>query len=347
MTQTRRHYRNAALAVTLTIVGLTGCSQIVKTGANTALRFSEKYVVPPLFTLGDANQACETSNTLAPIVLATKSMGADAAKMMVMANAGAALCAEEHALNAEMAYLRYSKLNQVEAAQDARIEQKHWAEVAARRQYTAYQDFTERYERKYRFKMGDSCPAMKTDMEKTIYMLGLVSGLQAVVNDTAAQGVVEVPRDIVATVERGMKCLDNNQFWGAPLAVRAAIWTLLPGASEGKPDPWQTMKDQTKVGEAKGIRLAHAVYAMAAQANGKPELIRDSLQTYGKTINDNMAVNSKYRLFDVMASQMVRGIGDRYWMENTGTRMPDASGYSQFWDSKPVETGPAINIDDL
>ncbi len=59
------------------------------------------------------------------------------------------------------------------------------------------------------------------------------------------------PKDIAAVVERGMTCLDNAKFWGAPNATRAVIWTLLPGAGDGKPDPYQTLKQSTQIGEQK------------------------------------------------------------------------------------------------
>ncbi|MFX7194157.1 hypothetical protein ABTI46_20285, partial [Acinetobacter baumannii] len=81
-------------------------------------------------------------------------------------------------------------------------------------------------------------------------------------------GSVNVPKDIAAIVERGMVCLDNQKFWGAPNATRAVIWTLLPGANEGKPDPYETLKQSVQIGEQKGVRLSHALYAVAAQASG-------------------------------------------------------------------------------
>ena len=43
----------------------------------------------------------------------------------------AGICAEQKALEAELRYLRASKVNQVTEAQDARIEQKRWAALAA------------------------------------------------------------------------------------------------------------------------------------------------------------------------------------------------------------------------
>ena len=37
---------------------LSGCSYVVKSGANVALQFSEKYIVPPILSGGDADMAC-------------------------------------------------------------------------------------------------------------------------------------------------------------------------------------------------------------------------------------------------------------------------------------------------
>ncbi len=342
---TVRRVRQGLTVVAASALLMTGCSQIIKGGATIALRFSENHLVPPIVQMEDTNMICQSGNSMTPLIVATQSMGADPTKMAVLLYAGAGLCAEDEALKAELNYLRSARAGKVEEAQDARIEQKRWAEIAARRQFAAYQMFNQTWERDYKIKLGDQCPSMKTDLDQTIYLLGMVSGLQAVTNDINAQGAVNVPKDIAAIVERGMKCLDNEKFWGTPTAIRAAIWTLLPGASEGKPDPFQTMKDQTRIGERTGVRLPHAIYALAAQATGKDEYIRDALRTYGKTVENNMAVNPKFKLFDAMGAHLVMGIADRYWTEKTGTRTPDG-GLTRFWDEKPAdETG--INVDDL
>jgi hypothetical protein len=342
---TVRKIRQGVAVIASAVFLLSGCSQIYKTGGNLALRFSESYFVPPIIAMSDTQMACESGTALTPLIVATQNLGADPTKMSVLLYASAGLCAEKAALEQELLYLRASRDGKIEAAQDARITQKRWAEIAARRQFAGYQMFAEKWERDYRIKLGDQCPTMKTDLDKTIYLLGMVSGLQAVINDINAQGVVNVPKDIAAIVERGMKCLDNEKFWGTPLAIRAAIWTLLPGASEGKPDPFQTMKDATRIGERTGVRLPHAIYALAAQATGKDELIRDALRTYGKSVEDNMPVNPKYRLFDAMGGELVYSISDRYWTEKTGTRTPDG-GLMRFWDEKPADEA-GINVDDL
>lgn len=312
---------------------LSGCSYVVKSGANVALGFSEKHIVPPILAGGDADMACNTGTALTPAIMATKDMGADPTKMAVLLYSAAGMCAENRALEAELRYLRASKDGKVSEAQDARVEQKRWAALASERQYTGYQLFAERWQAKYKYTLGESCPTMKKDLDQTIYLLGMMSGLQAMTNDINSGGAVNVPKDIAAIVERGMTCLDNNKFWGAPMATRAVIWTLLPGANEGKPDPYQTLKQSMQIGEQKGVRLAHALYAVAAQASGDDEKIRDALRSYAASTEEDKPVNPEFKLIDAMAGQMVRSIADRYWTEHTGVRAGD-DGMKVFWDDQ-------------
>lgn len=345
MSKVKRLCQGMALAVT-TIFTLSGCSYVIKTGANVALGFSENHIVPPILAMDDADMVCASGNALTPVIMSTKDMGADPTRMAVLMYSSAGLCAENHALESELRYMRAAKANNVSEAQDARIEQKRWAALAARRQYAGYTLFAERWESKYRFKLGDSCPTMKKDLDKTVYLLGMLSGLQAVTNDINSGGQVNVPKDIAAIVERGMACLDNQQFWGTPNATRAVIWTLLPGAGDGKADPYQTLKASMAIGEKAGVRLPHALYAVAATASGDQAKIRDALRSYGASIGDDKPVNPDYRLINAMAGIMVRSIADRYWTEHTGVRMADDAGYTTFWDDKPDDGLGGIDLFD-
>ncbi len=76
--------------------------------------------------------------------MSTKDMGADPTRMAVLLYAASGMCAERQALEQELRYLRASKAGQVSEAQDARIEQKRRAAVAAERQYSGYQLFAKR-----------------------------------------------------------------------------------------------------------------------------------------------------------------------------------------------------------
>ncbi|MEN8381939.1 hypothetical protein [Acinetobacter radioresistens] len=311
----------------------TGCSYAVKSGTNLALGFSERHIVPPILAMNDSDMVCNSGNALTPAIMATKDMGGDPTRIAVLLYTASGMCAENQALEAELRYLRASKSGNVTEAQDARIEQKRWAATAAQRQYTAYQLFAERWEAKHKATLGDSCPTMRSDLDQTVYLLGMISGLQAMTNDINSGGEANVPKDIAAIVERGMTCLDNNKFWGAPQATRAVIWTLLPGSGDGKPDPYQTLKQSVQIGEQKGVRMSHALYAIAAQASGDDNKIRDALRTYHASLAEDKPINPDYRLIDTMAGMMVRGISDRYWTENTGVRTAEG-GMSSFWDEQ-------------
>ena len=321
---------------------LSGCSQVVKSGANIALGFSEKHIVPPILAMDDADMACNSGNALTPAIMSTKDMGADPTRIAVLLYASSGICAENQALEAELDYLRASKAGRVSEAQDARIQQKRWAAIAAQRQYAGYQLLEKRWATKYNKALGEGCPKMKSDLDQTVYLMGMISGLQAMTNDINSGGAVHVPKDIAAIVERGMVCLDNAKFWGAPEAARAVIWTLLPGAGDGKPDPYQTLKQSVQLGEQKGVRLSHALYAVAAQASGDDAKIRDALKTFATARSEEKPVNPQFRLVDSMAQNMVQGISDRYWTEHTGIRSSE-DGMQRFWDDQDS----SAELDDL
>lgn len=115
--------------VALTSLLFSGCSQVVKTGANVALGFSEKHIVPPILTMEDAEMVCNSGNALTPAIMSTKDMGADPTRVAVLLYSASGICAENQALEAELRYLRASKAGNVSEAQDARIEQKRWGRL--------------------------------------------------------------------------------------------------------------------------------------------------------------------------------------------------------------------------
>jgi len=153
-----------------------------------------------VLAMDDAEMVCNSGNALTPAIMSTKEMGADPTRVAVLMYSAAGICAEQKALDAELRYMRASKANQVTEAQDARVEQKRWAALAAQRQYTGYQMFQKRYEKKYNVALGESCPTLKGDTEQTVYLLGMLSGLQAMTNDINSGGAVQVPKDIAAVV---------------------------------------------------------------------------------------------------------------------------------------------------
>ncbi|REH39835.1 hypothetical protein DFR26_0026 [Paraperlucidibaca baekdonensis] len=311
--------------------------------SNQALRFVERNLVPPMLQDNDVRMACQSGVATAPLIMATENLGADANQLGTLLYTTAGLCAEIDATEAELRYLRAARAGNVEEAQDARISQKRFAELAARRQLLAYQRFVTYYEKRYDIEIGEQCTDFYKDFDEFVYMLGLVTGLQAVLNDIVAQQVVGVPLDIAAKAERAFTCLDNKKWWGVPLAARAVVWNVLPGADEGK-DPWGALNASMALGEEAGVRLPHAMYALSAAGKDDQARLRDAIRRFAN-VKEGFKPNVDYRLADSIAGLLITTLSDRMWTEGAGTRTPSGM-LGKFWDEK-AERAEGIDISDL
>lgn len=339
--------RALRLCAIASLVLLTACTPIKRFGANQSLRFMENNLVGPMLESHDADLACYSGASVAPLIQSTSGMGADNQQLLTLLYLTAATCAEQTAFEQELRYLRASRSKQVEEAQDARITQKRYAELAARRQYQSYRNFANYYEQRFDIRIGDSCPTFDQDIDELIYLLGLIQGLQAIQNDINSQNAVGVPKDIAAKTERAMTCLDNEKWWGAPMASRALVWNMLPGSGEGQ-NPWQVLEQSRQIGERRGVRLAHALYVISATAKNDEQHLRSALRAFGSTqaANSSFTLNESYAQVDAISSSNVMNNADRYWTTNAGTRTP-IGGLLRFWDEKQQPVDTAIEIDDL
>lgn len=311
--------------------------------ANQGLRFVEKKLVPPMLKESDVLMACQSGVATAPLIMATENLGADANQLGTLLYTTAGLCAEVEMYENELRYLRAARAGQVEEAQDARVAQKRFAELAARRQLVAYERFVKYYEKRYDIKIGEECTDFYSDFHEFVYMLGIMSGLQALVNDITAQQVVGVPMDIAAKAERAFSCLDNNKWWGVPLAARAVVWNTLPGADEGK-DVWAAFNQAMVIGEKAGVRLPHAFYAISALGKDDKARLRDGIKRY-VNVKEDFKANPQYRLVDALAGMVIGGLSDKLWTEGVGTRTPPGM-LGKFWDEK-AEKAEAVDVGDL
>lgn len=339
----------SALAAIGIIVLLPGCAAVdagQKFGANQALRFTERNLVPPMLTDNDIGMACASGESITPLILATGGLGADTDQMATMLYTTAAICAENRSIEEQLRYIRAARSNSVEDAQDARLAQKRLAATAAERQYNAYQRLEHYYQNTQHLALGEKCPTFDRDFDEMVYMLGLIAGMQAISNDTASQGQVGVPKDIAAKVDRAMTCLNNEKWFGVPLAMRATVWSLLPGAGSGK-DPWESLQQALRIGERQGVRLPHALYAMTAFMKADEPRLRDAFRSYAATLDrPDFKANPRFRLVDRMGSMVVLNVADLYWTEHTGTRAPLDLGH--FWDEKSANGADSgVQIDDL
>jgi len=324
----------------LTTFGMSGCALIESNVSGTTLGILEDGFTPPTLKMGDVDLACSFAMANGPLVGAARNFYGDPSLMETVLLSSAGACSENAAVAEEMRYLRAARDKKSDEAQDARIAQKRLLATAAERQFTAHFRMRTKLEQKYFFKYGTSCPAFKRDFDELVYLLGSVAGLQAMQNDIAAQQSVGVPTDTAPLVEKAMKCLDNEKWWGAPEAARAAIWSIIPGGSEGK-DVKGTFDRDMAIGEAKGVRLAHVMAAVAAQSGDDTQRIRQVLKRFVSV--KNFKQSDDYRLIDAIAQSQLQNVSDRMWTQGAGTRTPIAS-LGKFWDEK---VGGDIDVDSL
>jgi hypothetical protein len=318
---------------------LTGCASVQGGITNFAIGIVEDRIVPPILELNDVDMGCQFATSSFPLISgATRAFYGDPALLEALLYTTSAVCSEKQSVDEELRYLRATRANQVLEAQDARIIQKRLLEITAKRQFSAFKLMRSHLEEKYEFQYGEKCPVFKRDYDELTYILGTIAGLQAVINDIASQQMVGVPTDIAPLSERAMSCVSNTKWWGVPLAARAVVWNILPGGAEGK-DVWGSFNRAMIIGERGGVRLAHVMYAISAQAGGDEMRFRDATKRWATATS--FKPSNQYRLVEDISTLTMTNLSDRYWSEKTGTRTPIAS-IGKYWDES---SSPVIDID--
>lgn len=321
-------------AVLMLAFVLQGCGMIYKTTGDVLVNYSEDEMVPYLMGTSDTAMACASGQALTPLLMSFEAVGSHPQKLGVLVNVVAGSCAEHKAVEAELRYLRALEQQDVDAAQDARIQQKRFAALAAERQYKSYKLVTEQYG----LAENGTCPRLRSEFDSLVWMVGQLGGVQALLNDSTAQGTVGVPRDIAARAERAMTCMDNERWWGVPKAIRAALWNTLPGMKPEGADVWATLEESVDRGFENGVRLPSALYVMAAQGVNDDERIRKGIREFA---NRDFEANPEYRMLDAIAHSQIRAVSDRMWTEATGQRTP-VGGLGTFWDDQEDESNEDI-----
>jgi hypothetical protein len=321
----------------------TGCAKVEGAATNLAINLIERRILPPQLAMDDVDMACRFATGNFPLISGgTRAFHGDPSLLEAVLYTSSAVCSEKRAVEEELRYLRAARRNQIEEAQDARIAQKRLLELTARRQLAGYERMRDKLQAKYNFEFGEKCPKFERDFDEMVFVLGTISGLQAVVNDIASQQAVGVPTDIAPKAERALKCVSNAKWWGAPNAARAVVWNILPGMSEGK-DVWGTFNLSMAIGERTGVRLPHVMYALAALSIGDTARFRDATKRFSNV--KDFRVSKDYRLVEEISVATMSNLSDRYWTENVGTRTPVGS-MGKYWDEEAAMP-EGMNVDDL
>ncbi len=323
---------------------LSGCgavnNMIYKTTGDVMQGFSRDHTVPYLMASNDLAMGCSMSEATAPLLMSFGRVTTEPDQLAVMLYLSAGGCAEEQAREFELDALAAMNAMNANAAEDAMIRQKRAYVLASERYFKGWQH----HEAHYGEAGTGECPDFSNDLDEFMYMAGLLSGLQALNAQIQSTSSIGVPANIGSVVARATGCLENDKWWGAPMALRATVWAMIPGAEPEGEDAFERLNMADEQGEAAGVRLPHVFHAIAASNKGDQALLKDVIREHAESLEQTPA-NPDWRFVDAMATNMIVALSDRLWVEHTGHRTPLGQ-LGTFWDD-PREEVETMNLDDL
>ncbi len=326
---------------------LAGCSAnpIYSTTGMVLANYAEGEATPYVLQMTDAQMSCSLGEGVDPLLYSfsrvTSAPDAVGSLLMLLS----ANCAEYRAWEAELTYLRANFKGDVSEAKDAREATKRFNAVVAERRLTSFNRAMAAYD----FDTAQEpveCPFLFNDQDELTFLLGLVTGMQAIVNDANSGAMVGVPRSIAAQAERAATCLDNEKWAGIPNAVRSMVWLLLPDTRPNlAPDPWAVLDHSVELGIEQGLRVSSALQVVAAETFGRPDVLASAIARFAES-EETFEVNERYRMVDLVGATVVQFSSDKHWSANYGYRTPNTffGKMSPESDAGAVET---MSLDDL
>ncbi|MCK2150298.1 hypothetical protein MYE70_14640 [Marinobacter alexandrii] len=323
---------------------LSGCgavnNMLYKTTGDVMQGFSRDHTVPYLLESSDLAMGCAMSEATAPLLMSFGRVTSEPDQLAVMLYLSAGGCAEEKAREFELDGLAAMHAMNANEAEDALIRQKRAYVLASERYFKGWKH----HNAYYGAPGTGECPDFADDKDEFIYLAGLLSGLQALNAQIQSTSSIGVPANVGSIVARATACLENDKWWGAPMALRATVWAMIPGAQPEGEDAFERLGIADGQGEAAGVRLPHVFHAIAAINKGDQDLVKDVIREHARSLEQTPA-NADWRFVDAMATNMIVAISDRLWVENTGHRTPLGQ-LGTFWDDQPEEV-ETMNLDDL
>lgn len=276
-------------------------------------------VAPRVMATPDVGLGCATGAAMAPVLGA---LGKEARegpnKSLVLTYMSAAMCTEPLAWDTELKRMQAARNGNSEVATDLlEIERRQHAEAAAR-----YRAAWEHLNLAFG-PVGEGCPSLDSKRnDDLLFLLGLSSGLLAVVHDQAGGMRVGVPLDLTLKVQKAAACLDNETWWGVPSGLNAAVAALVPGQAEGV-DPMAALAAAAEQGDKAGIRLARAFQVQTLATVGDTEGLKAAIAAHA-AVEGAPGSSPDFRLLNNFATQLIRHESDKLWMNEVGHRTPGA-----------------------
>lgn len=302
------------------------------------LSYAEQQAVPYMLAADDVDLTCSMVGSFTPFLLSFSQVTTPPDQLAILLYLMSGNCTEFKAQEHELRYLRALYAKNPTVAQDARIAQQRLQRLAASRQLEGYHYLTKAFK-----EPGGECPLLPSDKEQLYWMMGLINGLQAILNDVASGGLADVPMSIAAKVGRGANCLNNEKWWGVPNAIQAAIWMTVPGAPPTGKNPTYIMEQAMQSAQTQGVALAHVLAAQVYSGRGDAQQVKLIIRHFTKV--SVTAASDVYKSLNQVSLLQIQAMSDKLWTEATGSRTPIGQ-LGSFWDD-PKTAVETIDIDEL
>ncbi len=289
-----------------------GCASTL---ANTTSAVADRHILPATLRGSDATLGCAAGEALSAIMGGFGGHSANAAQTNIVPMLAAGICLEQDIWQAEFRRLRAHRAGEVEEATDARIEEQRLHRLAAARYLASYDLVVDTWG----LPAADGqCPTLRHERDEFYYLMGLCAGMMASIHNSKAQGAAGDTGHLPPTILRASTCVDDQEWWGVPLALRAAISTALPG--QATVDAWKMFDDAASIGEAAGVRLAGAFLVQAAANTGDDARRADSLRRFAASLAT--PADPRWAMLDDVGRMLAMHESDVLWTEAEGHRTP-------------------------
>lgn len=326
-------------AVVILACAVSACSVVYKGTGVAVTGYAQDQGVPYMLATRDVSLGCSMAESFTPFLLSFSRVTAPPEKLAILLYLMAGNCSEFRAWEEELRFLRAVYDKRSIEAKDARIAQQRLLGQAARRQLSGYTHFVNAFG-----EVDNGCPEFDSDEEAFYWLVGLLNGIQAIMNDIAAGGSEGVPLNIAAKVGRGSACLDDDRWWGVPAAIKAAIEIVFGDQGADDNALLQNLENAVTTGLKQGMQVSQVLAAQVYWGQGKIGKVKGLIRTE-VPVSERTQRNQPYQILNEVAKLQLLAISDRLWTEATGQRTPPGK-LGTFWDDRApqVET---IDIDEI
>ncbi|MFQ3171969.1 MAG: hypothetical protein ACI9DG_002008 [Oleispira sp.] len=283
----------------------------------------ENETYPYVLAQEDTDAACNLGKSFEYFIGSVNNMTDLKNGSLAMLPLLSSLCSEYHAREAELRSIRALRRSDIEEAKDARQLQKQWLATTAQRRLNSFNIGMEVYD--FNSKSSSyECPIFNNKNDEVSFMLSIAMGALAVKNDAESGMAVGVPRKIASTILNAANCVDNESWGGAPQALQATLWILLPNKkpSNVKKSNWEILEYASRNSAKVGTRLGNALHAIAAEIAGNRDELYKALSIYKETVGNEAFKQGDFALIDKVSVGFIHDISNVLWTSEVGSRTP-------------------------